>query len=75
MQELHGLRACGFQNVALAIAPRTSRPSAAHSFKMVQEFHGFPRSTYQTRSLGRTQDYAGATLMLFRGVEVRKTAF
>eukprot|EP00959_Pyramimonas_sp_CCMP1952_P206176 4311665-Pyramimonas_sp.AAC.1 len=63
--------AVSFQHVALALAPHTF----VISCKKLQEFHGLPRSTHQKWCFGTIQDYAGATVMWIRCVEVPKMAF
>eukprot|EP00959_Pyramimonas_sp_CCMP1952_P249873 5223708-Pyramimonas_sp.AAC.1 len=69
MQELHGLRAVPFQKVVLASAPR------AFVYTCCKSSYWFPWSTPQERCFGRIQDYAGATFVLLRCVEIPQMAF
>eukprot|EP00959_Pyramimonas_sp_CCMP1952_P398990 8360795-Pyramimonas_sp.AAC.1 len=54
--------------MVLALAPRTFVVTLTTVSRI-------PMITYQTGRVGRIQHYAGATIMLARGVEVPKMAF
>eukprot|EP00959_Pyramimonas_sp_CCMP1952_P171435 3582085-Pyramimonas_sp.AAC.1 len=65
MQELHALRAAPFQNVALALAPRT----------FVEICKSCTESDGQQWRSGTVLDREGAALRLIRGVEIPKAIF
>eukprot|EP00959_Pyramimonas_sp_CCMP1952_P339965 7119744-Pyramimonas_sp.AAC.1 len=59
LTKFHGLRAARFQNVALALAPRTFVLKS-------EEVRGLPWSTYYTWCSGRIENCEGAAITLVR---------
>eukprot|EP00959_Pyramimonas_sp_CCMP1952_P100331 2098865-Pyramimonas_sp.AAC.1 len=65
LQELHGLRAVPFRNVARALAPRTVAVKHARASRI-------PMISAPAMEFKRIQDYAGATAMVIRCAAVQK---
>eukprot|EP00959_Pyramimonas_sp_CCMP1952_P432933 9066100-Pyramimonas_sp.AAC.1 len=71
MQELPGSRAARFQDVALALAPRT------FAFEHLQKLHGFPMVNVPAMVFDRELRILreGATDTMIPGVEIPRTVF